>query len=268
MILLFRVYPLVRGAGDSLTGDGARREVFVGLDNYRELFADPVFLDSLRHVVVLLLLLPVWVALPLGISILIHLRIPGHRIYRRVYFFPVVLSPVIIGAIFNFVLAVDGPLNRLLGLVGVPRVDWLGDSQTALLSVVAVQIWATFGIAVVIFLAGLATLDPNLLDAAKVDGATLRQTVTHVIIPGLVHTIQFVFVTTTIGMLTGMFGLLFIMTGGGPGSATYLPELYIWIQQGQMSRPSLASAASMVLFGVMAVIATIQIWLLSRRAET
>ena len=134
-------------------------------------------------------------------------------------------------------------------------------------TVVGVHIWATFGMALVVFLAGFATLDAALLDAARVDGASLPQTIWHVIIPSLSRTIQFVFVTTMIGMLTSMFGLLYVMTGGGPEGSTYLPEYYIWIQQGQMNRPALASAASTVLFLVMLVVGLLQIGLLRRSRE-
>lgn len=87
------------------------------------------------------------------------------------------------------------------------------------------------------------------------------------IVPSLRPTIQFVVVTTTIGMLTGMFGLLFVMTAGGPFDSTYLPELYIWVKQGRDNRPALAAAASMVLFGLMAVIAVVQIRLLSQDVD-
>jgi multiple sugar transport system permease protein len=143
-------------------------------------------------------------------------------------------------------------------------VDWLGEPKLAIFAVVAVHIWATFGMSLVVFLSGFATLDTNLLDAARSDGASTPQVIRHVIIPGLSRTIQFVFVTTMIGMLTSMFGLLFVMTAGGPGGSTYLPEYYIWIQQGQMNRPALASAASTVLFLVMFVVGLAQIALLRR----
>nr|WP_281390669.1 sugar ABC transporter permease [Sphaerisporangium rubeum] len=194
----------------------------------------------------------------------IYLRVPGHRVYRSVYFFPAVLSPVIVGAIFNLLLAFDGPVNAVLGTVGLGPVDWLGDPRVAMFTVVGVHIWATFGMALVVFLAGFATLNASLLDAARVDGATLRQIIWHVIIPGLSRTIQFVFVTTMIGMLTSMFGLLYVMTSGGPEGSTYLPEYYIWIEQGQMNRPALASAASTILFLVMLVVGLLQISLLRR----
>ncbi|WP_419999001.1 carbohydrate ABC transporter permease [Streptomyces boninensis] len=267
VIILMRVVPLLLGAQYSLTGDGDLNGVFIGLDNYRELADDPVFRSAVKNVGLLFAALPVVVAVPGLLATFLFLKVPGYRFYRSVYFFPVVLSPVIVGAIFNILLAYDGPLNRLLESAGMGSVDWLGDSKTAMFTVVAVHTWATFGMALVIFMAGFSTLDQSLLDAARVDGAGLLQTLRHVIIPELSQTIQFVFVTTMIGMLTGMFGLLYIMTAGGPGSATYLPELYIWVEQGQMNRPALASAASMVLFAVMLVVGLLQIRLIKRATK-
>jgi multiple sugar transport system permease protein len=171
---------------------------------------------------------------------------------------------VIVGAIFNLMLGYDGPLNAVLKGIGLGPVDWLGDPGIAVFTVIGVHIWATFGMALVVFLAGFSTLDAALLDAARMDGASLPRIVWHVIIPGLSRTIQFVFVTTMIGMLTSMFGLLYVMTSGGPEGSTYLPEFYVWIQQGQMNRPALASAASTVLFLIMLVVGIAQVSVLRR----
>ncbi|WP_240639182.1 MULTISPECIES: carbohydrate ABC transporter permease [Micromonospora] len=267
IIVVLRLYPLLLGVNFSFTGDGAQNGTAVGFGNYRELFADPLFQTALKNVGLLVLLLPVAVAIPGLLATFIYLRVPGHRFYRSVYFFPAVLSPVIVGAIFNLLLAFDGPLNAVLGSVGVAPIDWLGDPGIAMFMVVGVHIWATFGMALVVFLAGFATLDPALLDAARVDGASLRQVVWHVIVPSLSRTIQFVFVTTMIGMLTSMFGLLYVMTSGGPEGSTYLPEFYIWKQQGQMNRPALASAASTILFMIMLVVGLLQIKLLERSGK-
>ncbi|WP_091562787.1 carbohydrate ABC transporter permease [Micromonospora pattaloongensis] len=264
VIVVLRLYPLLLGVNFSFTGDGERNGVAVGLDNYLELLRDPLFRTALSNVGLLVLLLPVAVAIPGLLATFIYLRVPGHRLYRSVYFFPGVLSPVIVGAIFNLLLAFDGPFNALLGAVGIDAVDWLGDPGVAMFVVVGVHVWATFGMALVVFLAGFATLDAGLLDAARVDGASLLQVIRHVIVPGLARTIQFVAVTTMIGMLTSMFGLLYVMTSGGPEGSTYLPEYYIWIQQGQMNRPALASAASTVLFLVMLGVGLLQIKLLRR----
>ena len=264
IILMMRLWPLVLGVNFSFTGDGDRNGSVVGLDNYAELFRDPVFRTALGNVGLLVVLLPVAVTIPGLLATFIFFKVPGHRLFRSVYFFPAVLSPVIVGAIFNLLLAYNGPLNSVLGVVGIDPIDWLGNPSIAIFAVVGVHIWATFGMALVVFLAGFSTLDMALLDAARVDGASLVRTIWHVILPGLARTIQFVLVTTMIGMLTSMFGLLYVMTSGGPGGSTYLPEYYIWIQQGQMNRPALGSAASTVLFVVMLVVGLAQIGLLRR----
>ena len=262
-----RLWPLVLGINFSFTGDGALNGLVVGFANYVTLFGDPLFLSALRNVGLLVLLLPVAVAIPGLLATFIFLKVPGHRLYRGVYFFPAVLSPVIVGAIFTLLLAFDGPVNALLGGLGIGPVDWLGDPDVAIFAVVGVHVWATFGMALVVFLAGFATLDTSLLDAAEVDGASLPQTIWHVIVPGLSRTIQFVFVTTMIGMLTSMFGLVYVMTSGGPEGSTYLPEYYVWIQQGQMNQPALASAASTVLFLIMLVVGLAQIGILRRAGK-
>ncbi|MEV7805602.1 sugar ABC transporter permease [Microbispora sp. NPDC088329] len=264
IIVVLRLWPLVLGVNFSFTGDGELNGTPVGLGNYLELADDPLFRTAMRNVGLLVLLLPVAVAIPGLLATFIYLRVPGHRVYRSVYFFPAVLSPVIVGAIFNLMLGFDGPVNAALGAIGAGPIDWLGDPGIAMFTVVGVHIWATFGMALVVFLAGFSTLDASLLDAARVDGASLGRIIWHVIIPSLTRTIQFVFVTTMIGMLTSMFGLLFVMTSGGPEGSTYLPEYYIWHEQGQMNRPALASAASTVLFVVMLVVGLLQIALLRR----
>jgi multiple sugar transport system permease protein len=266
ILLVFRIYPLFLGVNFSFTGDRELNGVFVGLDNYATLLGDERFQASARNVLVVMLFVPIEVFVAGILATFIFLSVPGHRFYRSVYFLPVVLSPIIIGAIFNIVLGANGPLNGAAESVGLPTVDWLGQTFTALPSVLTVHIWATFGMAMVIFLAGLSTLDQQLLDAAKIDGANLRQSIIHVIIPGLSQTIVFVFVTTTIGMLTGLFGLLYTMTAGGPGAASYLPEFLIWKLNGE-ARPALASAASVFLLVIVLVIGLIQIRVLRRATK-
>ncbi|GAA1980618.1 sugar ABC transporter permease [Microbacterium pumilum] len=266
ILLVFRIYPLLLGVNFSFTGDRELNGVFVGLDNYVTLLGDERFQASARNVLVVLLFVPIEVFVAGILATFIFLSVPGHRFYRSVYFLPVVLSPIIIGAIFNIVLGANGPLNGIGESIGLPTVDWLGQTFTALPSVLTVHIWATFGMAMVIFLAGLSTLDQQLLDAAKIDGANLRQSIVHVIIPGLSQTIVFVFVTTTIGMLTGLFGLLYTMTAGGPGAASYLPEFLIWKLNGE-ARPALASAASVFLLVIVLVIGLIQIRILRRATK-
>ncbi|GAB4000591.1 hypothetical protein GCM10029992_32990 [Glycomyces albus] len=131
-----RLYPLALGVNFSFTGDGDRNGQSVGLDNYAVLLDDPLFRQAMGNVWLLVLLLPVAVAIPGMLATFIYLRVPGHRFYRSVYFFPAVLSPVIVGAIFNLLLAYDGTANAVIGAIGLGPVDWLGDPDIAMFAVV------------------------------------------------------------------------------------------------------------------------------------
>jgi multiple sugar transport system permease protein len=266
VLAVFRLFPLVMGVNFSFTGDRELNGVFIGIDNYLTLLGDERFQAAARNVLIVLLFVPIQVFVAGILATFLFLKVPGHRFYRSVYFLPVVLSPIIIGAIFNIVLAVNGPLNSFAQSAGLPVVDWLGQSSSALPSVLATHVWATFGMAMVIFLAGFSTLDQELMDAGRIDGASLAQTIVYIVIPELSRTIQFVFVTTTIGMLTGLFGLLYTMTAGGPGAASYLPEFLIWKLNGE-ARPALASAASVVLLLLILVIGLAQIRILRRATK-
>ena len=163
---------------------------------------------------------------------------------------------------FSIILRFDGTLNQFVGLAHIPAVDWLGDSRFALLAVILVAIWAHFGMSVMIFLSGLTTIPPETIEAARVDGATLMQIIWRIIIPMVRPTIELVVVMTTITILTSMFGLIYVMTGGGPGTATYMPEFVIWLMQGQFNRLGYASAMSVTLFVVVALVGIAQIRLM------
>lgn len=268
LVIVFRIVPLIWGFGTSLTDyDGMSAARFVGIANYTALTRDPVFIDSIVNMLILLATLPVWIGLPMLLAILIHQGVPGGKLFRAVYFFPAVLSSVIVGAIFNMQLRYDGSFNAMLKALGFSAVDWLGNSSTALFSLIAVQLWATFGMSLLIFLAGLSTVPSDMLEAAKLDGAGLFGTWWHIVIPSIRPIIEFAAVVTTIGMLTSMFGLIYVLTAGGPGTSTTLPEFLIWLEQGRMNRPGYASAISMVLFALMAGLAFIQIRIMSRNAS-
>jgi len=268
LVLVFRIVPLFWGFFLSLTNaNGIDRMDFVGAQNYAAIAADPVFRDSLVNTLILLATLPIWITLPMLLAILIHQGVPGGKLFRAVYFFPAVLSSVIVGSIFNVVLRFDGSLNALLKAFGFSAVDWLGNGSTALASLIAVQLWSTFGMSLLIFLAGLSTVPKDMLEAARLDGAKLWQTWIFVIIPSLRPIIEFVAVVTTIGVLTSMFGLIYVLTAGGPGTATTLPEFLIWLEQGKMNRPGYAAAISMVLFVLMGGLAWLQIRIMSRNAN-
>ncbi|MBY3163902.1 sugar ABC transporter permease [Rhizobium laguerreae] len=260
LFVTFRFYPLVSGSLYSFTDwNGIAAPRFIGLGNYIEIVHDPVFWDMMRNCAVVICTLPIWVGLPLILAIFIHLGVPGRGFYRAAFFFPIVLSSIIIGTMFSIILRFDGSFNQFLAAMGLEPVDWLGDQRFALFSVICVAIWAHFGMNVLIFLSGLSTVPPELIDAAKVDGASLGQIIRKIIIPLLRSSIEFVAVITTITILTSMFGLIYMMTAGGPGTSTYMPEFLIWIMQGEFNRLGYASALSVILFLAVAVIGALQI---------
>ncbi|TIU61040.1 MAG: sugar ABC transporter permease, partial [Mesorhizobium sp.] len=113
----------------------------------------------------------------------------------------------------------------------------------------------------------LSTVSKEMVEAARLDGAKMWQIWWHVIIPELRPIIEFSTVITTIGLLTSMFGLIYVLTGGGPGTATTVPEYLIWAAQGKLNRPAYAAAVSMVLFFMTSILAWLQIRILSRNAN-
>ena len=268
LVGVFRIFPLVWGFVLSFfDSDGMTKFEFVGLGNYVALASDNAFRDSVENTLILIATLPIWVALPMLLAILIHQGVPGGGFFRAVYFFPAVLSSVIIGSIFNMVLRFDGSLNAMLKAVGLVPVDWLGSGTTALFVLFSVHLWSTFGMSLLIFMAGLSTVPKELIEAARLDGAKPLQIWWHVMIPVLCPIIEFVGVVTTIGALTSMFGLIYVLTSGGPGTSTTLPEFLIWLEQGKMNRPGYAAAISMLLFSLMAGLAYIQIRIMSKNAN-
>jgi multiple sugar transport system permease protein len=268
LVTVFRIVPLIWGFFLSLTNtDGLGNGEWVGIANYIRAATDSTFQDSIINTLLLLATLPIWIMLPMILAILIHQGVPGGNVFRAVYFFPAVLSSVIIGAIFNIVLRYDGSLNNALKAVGFDAVDWLGGSATALGSLIAVQLWSTFGMGVLIFMSGLSTVPDDIIEAARIDGARFWQRLFLIIIPSLRPIIEFAAVVTTIGVLTSMFGLIYVLTGGGPGTATTLPGFLIWLEQGKLNRPGYAAAISMVLFVMMGGIAWAQVRIMSRNAS-
>ncbi len=268
LVLVFRIIPLFWGFGISLTSATSTNPgEFIGLGNYFRALDDPNFRSAMANAVVVLLSVPIFVTIPLLLAILINQGVPGRTFFRSVYFLPAVLSSVIIGSIFSVVLSFRGSFNALLDLLGLPAFDWLGHSATALPVTLAVQSWSTFGMGVLIFLAGLSTVSTEMVEAARLDGAKMWQIWLHVIIPELRPIIEFSTVITTIGLLTSMFGLIYVLTAGGPGTATTVPEYLIWTVQGRLNEPAYAAAISMILFVFTSILAWLQIRIISRNAN-
>ncbi|NVD73396.1 sugar ABC transporter permease [Duganella sp. BJB488] len=186
--------------------------------------SDPLFYRSLINTFLFaLLVLPLQCGVALGLAVLVNQKIRGRIFFRTVYFAPVVTSMVVASIVWAFMLNTDrGMLNELLrGLLGDPNAgpDWLGDSRYALPAIALMSAWQGAGFQMLVFLAGLQSISPELYEAATLMGANAWQRFVHVTLPGLRNTIVFVLVSTTL-LAFGLFTQVDVMTSGGPLDST------------------------------------------------
>jgi raffinose/stachyose/melibiose transport system permease protein len=267
LVAVFFIYPFGVVVFHSFTEwDGIAPSSWVGLDNFRTLLHDANFWHALRNNFFFALAVPVQVAVSLVLSVLIYERTPGWKLFRAIFFLPVVMSPIVIGLMWTSIFDLNGPLNGILdavGLTGVSR-DWLGDASTSIPAIMIVVLWATFGFNITIFLAGLSAMSPTLLDAARVDGAGWWASLRHVIVPSQRRVIELVFVLNLITAFAYMLPFVFVMTGGGPGYDSYVGELLIYDSGFNFGDLGYASAISLALFAVVSILMFAYIRILKR----
>lgn len=229
-----------------------------GIDNYVELFGDPLF----RKVAVnTLIFVAVGVPLTMVLALAAAVGLNGitrlRAFFRLGYYLPVVTSIVAVAVVWRFLLQPDtGPINQLLGVIGIDGPDWLGNPSLALPSLILMATWRNLGTLMVIFLAGLQTVPREMLEAAEVDGASRWQRFRYVTLPMLRPTLLFGAVITGIGYLQ-FFEEPYVMTRGGPLNATRSVSFYIYDQFG-FGNYGYAAAASYVLFVAIVVLTAIQ----------
>jgi raffinose/stachyose/melibiose transport system permease protein len=246
--------------------DGIAPATAVGLDNYASVFQDPAIRTALWHSVFLLIFYSVF---PISIGLVFAAIIARQRLrlaplWRTLLFLPQVLSIVVVGVAWQWILADEGPLNvalRGLGLDGLTR-SWLGDFTWALPSEGAIGTWMMSGLCMVLLLAGAQTLDPHLYDAAAVDGAGPIRQFFHVTVPGLRNVIVVCLVLSAATSLNN-FGLIWVTTQGGPGDSTQVISTAIYTRAFVRSELGMASALAIVVFVVMLGLTAV----LARRSE-
>lgn len=267
VLLVFRLVPIGEAFHLSFTDwNGVGEPAWVGSANFRAVLDDPTFWTALRNNLLVLLSLPLWVIGPLVIASIIHAGVPWARFFRLMVFLPAVLSPVVVGAYYNVVLRYNGPFNVFLREVGLGALatQWLNDPDTALATVVLILVWASFGIGVLIYLAALAQVNPELYDAATIDGAGWLQTQRHVTLPSTRRTIEFWFVFVLITTFTMVFPFIYTLTRGGPGYSTYLLDYYVYDAAFFGGSFGYASAIGVVLLVIVGAISLVSIWLFRR----
>jgi len=262
-------YPLLRLVTMSFQRTSKGEEIFVGLANYATLFKDEVFLTAVTNNLTLVLSVPIMVAVALLLAIFLFERIRGWKIYQTTLFLPYLLPIVVVGLIFSYIFQLSGVLNEALIAIGLNNLalDWLGSTQLALWTIMFVVIWKEVGLGVVLFLARLMSVEEDLFDAAKIDGANWWRLQWYITIPQLATVIEFFTVISVITMLSWVFNYIYVMTAGGPGSSTMVTELYVYLQGFRYNQMNLASAASVLILVVTGVLIFVQFRLRERSGE-
>ncbi|MEJ5943963.1 sugar ABC transporter permease [Pseudokineococcus basanitobsidens] len=249
-LLVFVFVPMVLAIAlgfFSLDGFGNLR--FIGVANYVRMVGDPQFLQSaVVTVTYLVVLVPAVFVVSLLLALLVQQKAPFMGAIRSALFAPYVVSLVVVGLLWQFMLADRvGILNRMLATVGVRDVSWLGDPQYTLGTVVVISIWFQMGYYMIIFLAGLQDIPGEYYEAARIDGANAWQRFRSITWPLLRPTALFVLITLTIAVITGGFDLIYILTGGGPAGSTSLLVYFVYEQAFLFGEYGYAAAVGSVL---------------------
>jgi len=266
---LFTIWPALNGFNISFyDSDDGRTFSFVGTDNYADILREDEFWEVVRNTLTFVVAFVAFTTVAaIALSLLLNAQLRGRGILRAAYFLPVLISPIVVGLIWNWALERQvGLVNTVLGAVGLGQPGWLLDPQLAMGSTVLVGLWTHVGFFALILLAGLQAIDPNLNEAAGLDGASAWQRTRHVTLPLLKPT---TFVVVILATITGFqaFDFIYTLTGGGPVGATTLIVQNIY-EQAFVSpiEYGLASAASVLLFIVIFGV-TFANYLFARRAD-
>jgi len=269
LLLIFLVYPAILTIRMSLDqGAALRLTKFVGLDNFRQLFNDRLFLD-LRTMSGAIINNALWLVLYvggcLGFGLLVAAladRVSYERIIKTIFFAPLAIAATAAGVIWLLVYAPQaniGILNGILGAAGVDPVGWLGLRLTVNYAIIAAAVWAGTGLVVVILSAAIKAVPDELIEAAMLDGASPRQSFRHIVMPLIAIPISVVVVTLAISVIK-VFDIVYVMSHGGPSGASRVIGYTYYVQTFELDRGGPGAAAAVVM-----ILVTIPIMMLNVR---
>jgi multiple sugar transport system permease protein len=270
-VAVFMLFPLGFSLYMSVQNwDLFRPAKFVGLANYRSLFADdPLFEIALRNTVVYTVgtVVPT-LLISLAVAGVLNRKAKGISIFRVIIFLPLAVSSVVMAVVWQFVFNTNnGLLNIMLGWIGLGPVPWLNDPKWAMLSLCTVSVWRSVPFATVILLAAMQGVPDNLYEAAKLDGAGEVRQFVSITVPLIRAAVSFVVVISIIHAFQA-FDLVYVLTGGngGPETATYVLGIMLFQHAFSFLEFGYASALAWVIFAILLVLTVVQLRLGRRRA--
>lgn len=260
-LLMFTVVPMLGSVWVSLHSWNLISPMqWAGLDNYRELLADPTTRTVFRNTLLYCLgYLPLVYAGGLALALLLNQRLRGRSMFRAAFFLPVVTSWVVVALVWKWLLnPTNGLVNTVLGAVGLPQPGWWTDPTWALPAVILSSAWKDLGFVMVIMLAGLQAIPTDVLEAAWADGANAWQRFWRITLPLLSPSTFFVVVISLINGFQ-VFDQVYVMTGGGPSGSSQVVVGQVYDLTFRYGRAGEASALSWLLFAVILLITAVQI---------
>lgn len=260
--IVFIIIPIVCSFGLSFAKWDLLNPIqFVGLENYKVVLTEPVFVKIIINTFVYAISTSVFgVIIPLILACIINNKIKGADFFKTTYFLPFVTPMIVIGIIWEWIFDPNiGCLNHLLHL----HINWLYDTNFAMPALIIVSVWKLIGYNMILFLTGLSTINQELLEASKIDGANAYNTFKHVTIPLLSPTIFFVTIITAITSFQ-VFDLIYVMTQGGPLDSTNVLVYAIYKNAFEYFNVGKASALAYVLFAIIFVLTLVQ-WKLKNK---
>ncbi len=258
MLLAFHTWPVIFGTYLAFTEYNIiNPPKWVGLENFRELFADEQFWSGLRNSLTYILVVPVIQVISILVALLVNRPLKGIGFFRTAYYVPVVTSFAVVGLIWTWMYQQDGAVNAVLSALGLYKGgSLLNNPSTALYAVMFVTLWKGIGYYMVLYLAGLQSISPELEEAAVIDGASRAQVFWNITLPGLRPTILVCSLMSTISAIK-VFEEIYVMTQGGPAGSTYTALFYTFSRAFGDFRYGLAAAGGIViavisiLFGIL-----------------
>lgn len=238
--------------------DILRSPIFLGLENYQELFSSPTFIRILQNTIVFSAIYVIGVmSSGLFLAVLLNQKLAGTNFFRTAFYTPVVTSAVAVGIVWMWILSPNyGVLSSILTSLDINPPFWIGDPKIALVTVAVVQVWKMMGYYMILFLAGLQFIPETLKEAARIDGANKFQTFSKVTLPLLTPTTFFVLSVSIIDSFRS-FEIIYSMTRGGPQNATNTLVYDVFLNAFVYYRMGYASAVAFILLAIVALLTSL-----------
>ncbi len=261
LFLIFLVYPIIEGIRLSLFQINYQDEVFVGLDNYRKLFSDPVFIQStINTVIFVVFIVALTVVFAMFVSAAVFDKNAKYVSFiRGAYYIPVMVSMVVMSMIWSFLL---NPANGLIPFVAreleVVSVNFLGDTRLVLPVIIFVTFATNVGQAIILYIASMIGVPKELFEAAEVDGASRMKVIFKIIIPMVKPTTLYIIIMNIIAVLK-IFVVIQLLTGGGPNNASTTLMYYLYNNAFKYNQLGIASAVGVIMFLITLVLSIPQL---------